>query len=198
MPDTLLIPGLNGSPDSHWQRHWARDCEGAVVVEQDDWSCPVLKDWQDRLDEALAEKEGAFLVAHSLGCLLVASYARRKEASKIRGALLVAPCSLRTTMDRHPCMIDFGVEPMDPLPFPAHVVGSFNDPYMDIAQLMDHVQHWGCELTMVGFAGHINVASGFGRWQEGYRLAERLELEWNRKGPSTGAERPHSLRRLAN
>lgn len=174
MIQTLVIPGLNGSSDDHWQRHWTRENVYSSIVEQENWTCPVLADWQAKLDEALLNTDGAFLVAHSLGCLLAASYANRHQAGLIRGALLVAPCSLETTLEMHPCMIDFGIEPLDRLPFPSLVVGSLNDPYMDLPQLEHHAKAWGSELTTVGFAGHINVASGFGRWPEGYDFFQQL------------------------
>lgn len=174
MTTTLLIPGLNGSSHEHWQRHWVRDNADAAVVEQDDWSCPVLTDWQKTLDEALSDTDGAFLVAHSLGCLLVASYASRPQARKIRAALLVAPCSLEETQRLHPCMIDFGSEPLDRLPFPSLVVGSLDDPYMSTLQLNRHAKAWGSQLISLGTVGHINVASGFGQWTDGYDLHTRL------------------------
>lgn len=174
MVQTLIIPGLNGSSDDHWQRLWAKEHPGSCVVEQRDWACPVLGEWQAKLDEALSETDGAFLVAHSLGCLLAASYAGRVEANLIRGALLVAPCSLETTVGLHPCMIDFGAEPLERLPFPSLVIGSLNDPYMSVQQLERHVKAWDSELATIGFAGHINIASGFGHWPEGHRFFERL------------------------
>lgn len=174
MIPTFILPGLNGSPENHWQRHWAKDHAEAHVIEQEDWNCPVLDDWQAELDKALSTVEGAFLVAHSLGCLLAASYAGRSIAAKIKGALLVAPCSLDVTLRLHPCMVDFGEEQLTRLPFPSLVIGSLNDPYMTVTELERHVLAWGSELTTIGFAGHINVASGFGQWTEGYVLFERL------------------------
>lgn len=174
MIQTLIVPGLNGSSEAHWQRHWANERAASSVVEQENWTCPVLAHWQAKLDEALSNTDGAFLVAHSLGCLLAASYAGRRQAGLIRGALLVAPCSLEAALDMHPCMIDFDAEPLDRLPFPSLVVGSLDDPYMSVLQLERHVKAWGSELATIGFAGHINVASGFGRWPEGYDLFERL------------------------
>lgn len=178
---TLILPGLNGSPEGHWQRHWATEHSSASIVEQEDWNCPVIEDWQAELDRALSVVEGAFLVAHSLGCLLAASYAERGNADKIRGALLVAPCSLEVTLRLHPCMIEFGHEPLARLPFPSLVIGSLNDPYMSVPDLERHVRGWGSDLATIGFAGHINIASGFGRWPEGYSFFNRL------KGGRSGA-----------
>ena len=58
---TLILPGLNGSPEGHWQRHWAIERKDAFVVEQEDWHCPILEEWQAELDRALASVDGAFL-----------------------------------------------------------------------------------------------------------------------------------------
>ena len=112
MAATLILPGLNGSSNAHWQRIWARERPHSMVVEQMDWACPVLSVWQRELDEALSQTGSAFLVAHSLGCLLAASYAERRIARRIKGALLVAPCALDATMELHPCLAGFGEEPL--------------------------------------------------------------------------------------
>lgn len=62
---------------------------------------------------------------------------------------------------------------MERLPFPTIVVASLNDPYLSLD--LDYlVVSWGSELMTIGFAGHINVASGFGRWSEGYVIFGRL------------------------
>lgn len=174
MPKTLIIPGFNGSSDKHWQRIWAGERQDSVIVEQQNWSCPVLSDWQEKLDEALSVTESAFLVAHSLGCLLAASYARRRFTHKIRGALLVAPCALDTAITMHPCLAGFGAEPLSELPFPNILVASSNDPYMSGSQAQRYALCWGSEVLTIGAVGHINVDSGFGRWSAGYDLLDKM------------------------
>jgi predicted alpha/beta hydrolase family esterase len=72
-------------------------------------------------------------------------------------------------------MIEFGHEPLARLPFPSLVIGSLNDPYMSMPDLERHVRGWGSDLTTIGFAGHINIASGFGRWPEAYSFFNRLK-----------------------
>ncbi|MGG2476897.1 alpha/beta hydrolase, partial [Rhizobium sp. BR5] len=42
MCTTLIVPGLNGSDEGHWQRHWLLDDPQAQLVDQEDWHCPVL------------------------------------------------------------------------------------------------------------------------------------------------------------
>nr|WP_314093351.1 alpha/beta hydrolase [uncultured Shinella sp.] len=179
--DTLILPGLNGSAEGHWQRHWARDNPGSRVVEQSDWACPDRQTWLSELERQVAMTTGdLFLVGHSLGCVLAAHFAESRLASRIRGALLVAPCDLDTTETLHPCIIRFGAMPRRRLPFPSLVVGSLDDPYMPTDQLRRTARAWGSDLVDIGNAGHINIASGFGRWPAGYDFLELLKLRSER------------------
>ena len=174
--DTLILPGLNGSPETHWQRHWARDNPDSRIVEQHDWSCPEREQWLAELERQV-EMVGrdVWLVGHSLGCVLAAHFAQSRLASRIRGALLVAPCDLDATEMLHPCIVRFGAMPNTHLPFPSLVVGSLNDPYMPVDRLRRTAHAWGSGLVDIGAAGHINVASGFGRWTAGYDFLEILK-----------------------
>lgn len=174
--DTLILPGLNGSSETHWQSHWARDNPDSRVVEQHDWTCPEREKWLTELERQV-EMVGrdVWLVGHSLGCVLAAHFAQSRLASRIRGALLVAPCDLDATETLHPCIVRFGAMPNMHLPFPSLVVGSLNDPYMPLDRLRRTAHAWGSGLVDIGAAGHINVASGFGRWTAGYDFLEILK-----------------------
>ncbi|MEI2301856.1 RBBP9/YdeN family alpha/beta hydrolase [Ensifer sp. MJa1] len=174
MAKTLIIPGLFGSDDGHWQRHWLDDHQEAVLVGQADWGRPELGAWRDALERDIERHGAVDLVAHSLGCILVANLARRPLARQVRSALLVAPCDLGPTERLHPGAIDFGVMPELPLPFSSLVVGSLNDPYMPFDRLRHFSTRWGSRLVDLGHAGHINIASGFGRWSRGYDLLKVL------------------------
>jgi predicted alpha/beta hydrolase family esterase len=175
MTDVLIVPGLFGSGEGHWQQHWLQDQPGSRCVAQDDWDRPTLDSWLSRLEAALEEVGEAYLVAHSLGCLLAARLAGRNAASRVRGALLVAPCDLPVTETMHPGHISFGSMPMAPLPFPSIAVGSMNDAYMAVDRLSLFGRLWNAEVRNIGLAGHINIASGFGRWRSGYQLLEILK-----------------------
>ncbi len=111
-------------------RSGARENATAKTIVQDDWTCPRLTVWQDRLDEALEASDGVWIVAHSLGCILAANLADRPTVRKVRGALLVAPCDLEKVEELHPCIVNFGEKPTRALPFPSMIVASRNDPYM--------------------------------------------------------------------
>ena len=174
--DTLILPGLNGSSDAHWQRHWARDSPESRVVEQHDWACPQRENWLAELERQVdMVGRDVWLVGHSLGCVLAARFAESRLAGRVRGALLVAPCDLDATESLHPCIVRFGAMPRRRLPFPSLVVGSLNDPYMPVDRLRRTAAAWGSDLVDIGEAGHINVASGFGRWAAGYDFLELLK-----------------------
>lgn len=198
-PETLIIPGLAGSPEGHWQYLWAEERPRARYVQQESWDFPDLEAWSANLEAALAASEGAYLVAHSLGCVLTAHMAHRPVAAKIRGALLVAPCDLTATGRIHPGLVRFGAMPDAPLPFPSVLVASRDDPYMAFDRAEHFAARWGSSLHDIGYAGHINLSSGYGRFNRGYRLFDALveRAEATRAtGPAYGfatpGERPQS------
>jgi predicted alpha/beta hydrolase family esterase len=41
-------------------------------------------------------------------------------------------------------------------------------------------RHWRADLIDLGFAGHINVASGYGPWPGGQRLRDELRMQSGR------------------
>lgn len=174
MAKTVIVPGLFGSGEGHWQRHWLTDHPAAAIIEQQDWNRPTLADWRAALEAEIERHETVELVGHSLGSVLVAALADRPLAKRVRSALLVAPCDLDETERLHPGAIDFGPMPNRVLPFPSLVVGSLNDPYMRFDCLRTLSEEWGSDLIDLGHAGHINIASGFGRWANGYDLLEVL------------------------
>jgi uncharacterized protein len=183
MTAVLILPGLFGSGEGHWQQHWLLDWPDSRCVAQDDWDNPKLDHWLFRLEEALDAVGEAYIVAHSLGCLLAAKLAGRDSARRVKGALLVAPCDLSATDRLHPGRIDFGDMPMQRLPFPSIVVGSLNDCYMSLDRLTVLGRCWNADVKNIGNAGHINVASGFGRWNGGYLLLHGLTARTRNKKP---------------
>lgn len=172
----LIIPGLNGSGDGHWQNHWLQDDPDAVLVEQRDWHRPNLHEWTERVEKALARHPGSILIAHSIGAIVVAGLGLRSARHLVKGALLVAPCDLGLVQSLHPGALQSSQTlPFKQLPFPSTVVASRDDPYMSFEGAAALAETLGSELVDLGRAGHINIASGYGRWKKGYRLAARLE-----------------------
>ena len=183
MSRTLIVPGYNGSDTDHWQRHWLEDDLDAQMVEQECWTHPVLWVWLHKLEADLMANPGAVLVGHSLGAVLIAHLANSPAAAHVDGALLVAPADVEATEARHPGRIEFGKMPRKRLPFPSVVVASRTDPYMPWLKTREYAGIWGSGLIDLGDAGHINVASGHGRWPEAYDMACGLSRDpgdWRR------------------
>jgi hypothetical protein len=176
----LTLPGWQGSGAAHWQSRWEA-LHGDVRVEQSDWTWPLRGDWMMRLDEevgALLDANGGAadiaLVAHSLGCHLVAAWAAHSSrTAHVRAALLVAPPDLERA-DMPPQVHSFAPIVRARLPFRALAVLSADDPFCTLAQGRRMASGWGCEIVEAGPAGHLNADSGLGDWPEGRRLLAGL------------------------
>lgn len=178
-PPILIVPGLYNSGPDHWQSHWERDLPGAERVEQTDWERPALGDWTISLAEAVRQNPGAILVAHSLGCALVAHLAQVTGGRGIGGALLVAPADVNREGPVGRLLTGFSPIPRQRLPFPSTVVASRNDPYVEIERAQAFARGWGAKFIDLGQAGHINVASGHGPWIKGRALlADLIRVVW--------------------
>jgi predicted alpha/beta hydrolase family esterase len=179
-PLVLILPGLGSSGPKHWQSLWEQ-AHGYRRVEQADWDQPKLADWLRNLERAVAgEPGGVVLIAHSLACALVAHFAQLPCAARrhVRGAFLVSPAdvdSRRCTPEEVRC---FSPIPLELLPFPARVVSSSDDPYVDRERAEFFAQRWGAEFVDIGCAGHINASSGLGAWPEGHRQFEACLGQW--------------------
>ncbi|UIJ70413.1 alpha/beta hydrolase [Aurantimonas sp. HBX-1] len=191
MIETLIVPGLNGSPPGHWQFHWAEGDERAEMIEQENWSKPLFTDWLHALEARIVgSAPGVILVAHSLGCSLVAALASRPAASHVGGALLVAPADARALSERYPTVGAFAAAADGALPFTSLLVASRNDPFMSFEQAERQAANWGSTLYDLGEAGHINIASGFGPWPDAMTLADGLRGRATQS--STANARPRS------
>ena len=172
---TLYLPGVGNSGPGHWQTLWEeRDPEARRVV-QAEWDEPYPQHWRDALEAAVAEADApVLLVAHSLGCALVAHWARGGSTGKVAGALLVAPPDVDAAVETLPEILPFAPMPLERLPFRSIVVASSDDPYGRIERQRAFAHAWGADLVEIGAAGHINPESGHGEWPEGEALLERL------------------------
>lgn len=171
--DFLILPGLGGSGEDHWQARWAGRLATGRVVEQDDWHDPDPVAWRGRIVEAVSQAtRPVVLIAHSLGVVATVLAAPDLAAGVVRGAILVAFPDVEKTPNLPDSVRLFAPVPRDPLPFPALVVASRNDPYCAYERAEDFASSWGASLVDAGESGHINSDSGHGPWPEGLmRLA---------------------------
>lgn len=170
----LLLPGWLDSDASHWQSRWEQ-VHGDRRVTQDDWQWPKRGDWMARLEEVLLQDgTPAVLVAHSLGCQLVAAWAAHsRHTARVKAALLVAPPDIERE-DMPPQLAPWRPIVRERLPFSATAVMSSDDPYCAPERAAEMAAQWGCELVSVGDRGHINGESGLGDWPEGRELLQAL------------------------
>jgi predicted alpha/beta hydrolase family esterase len=175
----IIVPGLGGSDDDHWQTHMERSFNDAIRVHQDDWHKPDLSSWLARLQERVEARPGSILVAHSLGCILVAHLAARRPDLSVAAAVLVAPADVEVCRDTLRTTRTFTPIPRQELPFHAVVVASTNDPFMDCDRAFELSRAWKAHFISVGASGHINVASGHGRWRRGEDIVRSLAARVN-------------------
>ena len=171
----LLLPGWMDSGPAHWQSRWEA-LHGDLRVQQSDWVWPLRGDWMSRLDEVVQEQAGeVLLVAHSLGCQLVAAWAAHsRHTGRVRGALLVAPPDVERA-DMPPQLHGWRPIVRARLPFPALAVTSSDDPYCTVDAGLAMVAAWGSAWHDAGPRGHLNGESGLGDWAEGRAWVDALQ-----------------------
>ena len=170
----LLLPGWQSSGPGHWQSLW-RERFGYTWVEQHDWMRPLRGDWIARLEDVVLDSAAPLvLVAHSLGCQLVAAWAAHsKNTQRVAGALLVAPPDVAGDALRS-ALPSWYPPVLQRLPFPTTVVTSTDDPYCSPACATAFASAWGSTPVNVGALGHINADSGLVEWPQGQALLRTL------------------------
>jgi predicted alpha/beta hydrolase family esterase len=173
-PRVLLLPGWLDSGPSHWQSRWEA-LHGFQRVQQADWTWPRRGDWMARLEEVLLQDpRPAVLVAHSLGCQLVAAWAAHsRHTAQVQGALLVAPPDTEHD-DTPPQLHNWRPMVRQRLPFAATALYSDDDPYCHPERALGLAADWGARAQSVGAAGHINGDSGLGDWPAGLAWLQAL------------------------
>jgi uncharacterized protein len=170
----LTLPGWLNSGAAHWQSRWEA-LHGDARVEQADWLHPLRGDWMARLEEGvLASEAPVALVAHSLGCQLVAAWAAHsRHTQRVQGALLVAPPDTARE-DMPPQLSSWRAVPSTPLAFRAVALYSEDDPFCTPDRARAMAASWSAEAISLGALGHINAESGLGDWPEGRRWLARV------------------------
>ncbi len=177
VPLVLMIPGLNNSGPDHWQTQWEQQRGDCRRVDLGMWATPHRNTWVNKLNLAIRDAgRPVVLVAHSLGCLAVAWWAKLEQPEPghpVLSALLVAP----PDVDLFPLderLVAFAPSPANELPFPSILVASHNDPYVGFRAARRLASAWGSRFADAGRVGHINASSGIGDWPFGQFLLNQL------------------------
>ncbi|GAA3090795.1 putative alpha/beta hydrolase family esterase [Kribbella aluminosa] len=174
----IIIPGLDGSDEHHWQSVWEASLP-AVRIQPTSWSAPDLTDWSNAITRAAEDTTGDIIfITHSLGCHALAHWltsadtaaSRRPLSARVRGAFLVAPPDpLAPTfpVDRLPTFTSL---PAVALGVPAVLVASTDDPYCTIDAATRLANSWQAPLIPLDHLGHINTETNLGPWPPGHHL----------------------------
>ncbi|MNO47231.1 Alpha/beta hydrolase family protein [compost metagenome] len=177
----LIVPGLRDHVAEHWQtllQARLAKVRSVPPLQVDGLDCNARI---EAIQREIEQIEGeVLLVAHSAGVLMVAHWAARYQRP-IKGALLAAPPDLNAQWPAHypsaATLAEKGWAPLpqQALPFPSIVAASSNDHLASYAAAAAMAECWGSELVALGAVGHLNPASGFGRWPLAEALIRRLD-----------------------
>lgn len=185
MIHTVIVPGVGGSEESHWQTWLQQQLTSSSRVQQRNWQQPVLSDWVEAWVEHVAHiAEPVQIVAHSFGCLtsIAALHQYPQLQSKVEQLTLVAPANperfgemgFARNSKRNYLSYFQGLR----LNVPTALILSENDPWFALPDALNLAQAWQIEPIILGAVGHINVASGFGAFPAlfQYILPEKKRL----------------------
>lgn len=171
MTPVLIVPGIGNSGPAHWQSRWEQKYPAVTRITQRDWDHPDRETWVAALDAAIQAMGPCIVVAHSLGCLVVAHWAQWRR-QRLRGVLMVAipdPSGPSFPAEAR----GFEALPAQWHGGPLTVVSSDDDPYSSPSFTQRCVADWGARHQVLGSAGHLNAASGLGDWPFGWALVDR-------------------------
>jgi predicted alpha/beta hydrolase family esterase len=177
----VLVPGLRGHVEDHWQTRLAARLPSAWCVPPLGRTEPSLQVRIRLLDHIVEDVDGpVVIVAHSAGVLATVHWAATYTGTKVVGALLATPPAFAAPLPpEYPSIAelrDHGWLPIPrrPLPFPSILATSTDDALGNPVRLRAMANAWGSREHSVGAVGHLNPASGFGEWPEATSLIEEL------------------------
>lgn len=187
----VIVPGIGGSGEQHWQTHWERRWgRDARRVEPRSWDEPDLDDWVDAVDRCVTDlarqTDQVIVVAHSLGCWAAVEWDARADRegrltrdararrAPVAAMLLVAPPDPAGDAFPRAAAASFSGLAVRPLTCRSTVVASSDDPYCAVEVARGFASGWGSTFRNAGYLGHLNAASGLGEWDGGKAVLNEL------------------------
>jgi uncharacterized protein len=177
----VLVPGLRGHVEDHWQTRLAASMPGARMVLPLGRTNAALQARVTLLDHVVEQVAGpVILVAHSAGVLVTVHWAAQYSPTRVVGALLATPPALADELPpEYPSIVELRARgwlpiPRQPLPFPSIVAESSDDPLSNPFRLGSLAATWGSRVHDLGAVGHLNPASGYGEWPQAVELIDQL------------------------
>lgn len=169
---TLIVPGVGGSDDQHWQSKLEQKLQNVTRVQQN-WNAPILEQWiKNWINTVEKIKAPIQVIAHSFGCLTtLAALAKFPHLqTKIKKLILVAPANptrfskFGFSHGQHDNYSHYFKQLK--VNVPSVLIASENDPWLSLQDAQMYAQHWQMPMHNLGRVGHINVASGFGHFPQ--------------------------------
>ena len=170
---TLLLHGINGSSDGHWQRWLATQLQDAGrevrFPELPDQDAPELGSWLAALAESMAglEPDGFDVLAYSLGAILWLHHAvAAGDGPRPSRVALVAPPAPAALAEIAPSFVPVALD-IDAVRRAADgtvLVGGSDDEYCPAGIAAVYGAALKMAATVIAGGGHLNVESGFGPW----------------------------------
>ncbi|MEG0486981.1 MAG: alpha/beta hydrolase [Acinetobacter sp.] len=189
MVHTVIVPGVGGSNQNHWQSWLENQLAHSTRVQQKNWDKPILKQWVKELIKVLeATDDQIQIVAHSFGCLtsLAALNDAPELAQKVKRLILVAPANPKrfgangfaTDSIGDYQRYFYGLKTS----VPTTMLISEDDPWFAFDEVNALASAWNIKPINLGKVGHINVASGFGPFPEifNYIISEKKQAIINK------------------
>jgi predicted alpha/beta hydrolase family esterase len=177
----VLVPGLRGHVEDHWQTRLAATLPNTRTVSPLGRNEPSLSARVSLLDQIVEDVDGpVVIVAHSAGVLATVHWAATYTGTKVVGALLATPPAFAVPLPpEYPSVSqlrDNGWLPIPrrPLPFASILATSTDDALGNPVRLRAMANAWGSREHSLGAVGHLNPASGFGEWPAATPLIEEL------------------------
>lgn len=180
-PTILIVPGLRDHAAGHWQTLLAQRLSKVASVApmgREDLDCARRV---AAIETVAQNVEGPLLaLAHSGGCIMLAHWLAG-TTRPVAAALMATPPDFESPMpEGFPTIAALEAGgwlpvPRQPLPCPALVAASRNDPLGAYARVAELARDWGARLFDLGEVGHLNPASGFGDWPMADRLIDDLQ-----------------------
>ena len=180
IPTVVLVPGMRGPSQEHWQTLLADQLPDARLVPPLGREPRNVGEHVEALQAVVENIDTpVFLVAHSAGVITTVHWASRYHGG-VAGALLATPPDLVIPLPaEYPSLEQLAHHgwlpvPSAPLPFPSILALSADDPLSDPDRVRAFAGDWGCVIRPIGAVGHLNPASGYGEWPDAKRLLDEL------------------------
>ncbi len=166
---TLILHGWGGSDFPHWQSYLASE----LAKDYGTVSFPLLSEkdapkkdvWMAEVLEILEDFKPDIVVCHSLANILWFHLCHEQKALHVKKLFLVAPPSLTCKL--------LELDTFFPLNIPnalfaqsVTLITSTNDPYLNQEEALSLAQALDVSHIILKDGGHINTASGYGKWDE--------------------------------